>query len=211
MYIKESDLKESNLMLERLSNNSFYEYHIDNKEDNIKAVINYYSYICIIINNNIIINDYYYNYSNTTNKLIYDESSYKNIFIVDNKTFEKILSAYRSNKTNKLYKFLNQLKELKTFNLYFINKINIKKDMNDILKDLQDINIKDYLLNSDLKELKTRYKLINTYKINDLILFESISFNKNYKNNYIEYSNNLSLCNDYNYFIKNAGGVLSIE
>lgn len=210
MYIKEHELKEPNLILKRISNNSFYEYHSDNKEDNIKAVINYYSYIALIVYDNIIINHDFYNYSTTTNRLIYSLDYNKDVIIINNESFKKLLNYYRTNNKECLFKELFNLKHKKQLNLKIIDIINNGGGLDNIYKDLKkhDINIYSYYSFNKNIELKTRYKDIIEYNYNGLKLEEVITFNKS-KNK--ELNRRVKILNDFNYYEYNAGGVLSIE
>ena len=179
------------MKIEKYCNNKLTLVQINNK---IILVYSYNTNIGIIYNNHLILNEYYINYSKTTSKHIYyikyDLYYFKscNIITCTYKTFNNIIdNNYNINvldniikKHDNNYYSLEYIKEFKED----INNNNYKSFNERILlldKHIELINNKRIsIINTNNLELKTRYKDVITYKINNYISFDII---KTYKKN----------------------------
>lgn len=174
--------------INKYCNNKLTLVQINNK---VTLVYSYTSLIGIIYKSRFIINEYYINYSVTTSKHIYYikyDLYYKEVITCTNKTFNNIIdNNYNINvldniikKHDNNYYSLEYLKDFKED----INNNNYKSFNDHLLlldKHIELINNKRIsIINTNNLELKTRYKDVIIYKINDYISFDII---KTYKKN----------------------------
>jgi len=157
-------------------------------------VFSYSSLIGIIYNNTFILNEYYSNYSNTTGRhinTVFNEYYASYLIKVSNNTFNKLEAAG--------FKEVDLKEVLRLNKIEFYSLLNIegfKKDLktgaintNNYLDCLINLNQKIELLtgnrleviNSNLIELKTRYKLVKTYKTNNITFNIIKTYNKSSK------------------------------
>ena len=170
--------------IKKYCNNKLTLVNLNNK---VTLVYSYTSLIGIIYKSRFIINEYYINYSVTTSKhisFIKHDLYYKEVITCTNKTFNNIID------NNYNIDILEDLIRVHDINYYiieyiedYINYLDIKD--HDIkllyLKEHVHLLTNDHLKIIDYKVnyLKTRYKIIITYNINNLSFKIIKTFNIN--------------------------------
>lgn len=170
--------------------------------NDVKILLSYNSLIAVYINNNIFISDYYRNYSVTTSKHItwfaHDIYYYDNIIIVDHDIIKDLYhnisndiscalildTIYYNQDVNNN---INAAVVAAANNELLLNEINItSKDVkNRLINNLRYYNLDYNKLYEPVayynKELKTRFKKIEAFKLNNLYLEIISTYSNNNK------------------------------